>query len=326
MAIQLRSIEGFHVGGERRHLNGLPVEYRVLAQGGNARPVDMNGDHWVGQMYAQWFRQVTPALPWTIVLWHGGGMTGANWDSTPDGRPGWLQRLLEAGLDVCVCDAVERGRSGWALWPSLYGEAALMRSHQEGWDMFRIGPADGYASDPSQRRAHVGQQFPVDAYDTFTTQWVPRWSGHEAMTLAAYGQLLERVGPCVLIGHSQGGGFALQAAATWPERLRAVVALEPSGAPAQTAEAHANQGPAQLVVWGDHIDRHPQWQRYRETLDAHVRQRRERGGAVDVLELAQAGLPGHSHFPMLDHNSDAVLERILDWVRRVTPAPTHRTP
>ena len=29
-----------------------------------------------------------------IVLLHGGGMTGAMWEQTPDGRPGWMQHFL----------------------------------------------------------------------------------------------------------------------------------------------------------------------------------------------------------------------------------------
>ena len=31
-----------------------------------------------------------------------------------------MQRLLESGWDVYVCDAVERGRAGWSRWPEIY--------------------------------------------------------------------------------------------------------------------------------------------------------------------------------------------------------------
>lgn len=312
--MQLRAVTGFHIAGQRRALQGRPIEHRVLAQGGDARPVDMNGDYMVGQLYAQLYQQAQPRLPLPVLLWHGGGMTGANWDSTPDGRAGWLQLLLEAGLDVCVSDSAERGRSSWALWPELYASAPITRSMQEGWEMFRIGPPGGYASEPALRRAHPGQQFPLPFFDGFACQWVPRWTGHEAMIMDAYDALLDRTGPCVLIGHSQGGGFALRAAALWPERVRAVVALEPSGAP-QDVKPPAN-GVPHLIVWGDHIAQHPQWQRYRATVDEYATALSAGGTPVTTLALADHGLPGHSHFPMLDQRSDAVCALVLDWLLR----------
>ncbi len=32
-----------------------------------------------------------------LLLWHGGGLTGATWESTPDGREGWSQFFLRRG-------------------------------------------------------------------------------------------------------------------------------------------------------------------------------------------------------------------------------------
>ena len=77
--------------------------------------------------------------------------------------------------------------------------------------MFRIGP-------PVQRYAegvpvHPGQQFPVENFEAFANQWVPRWADHEAITLQAYAALIKKIGQCGLIAHSQGGGFALSLAA-----------------------------------------------------------------------------------------------------------------
>ena len=48
------------------------------------------------------------------------------------------------------------------------------------------------------------------------------------MTLAAYGALLERVGPSVVVAHSQGGFFAWRAAQEWPDKVRALVLVEPA--------------------------------------------------------------------------------------------------
>lgn len=316
--LNLRSIGSFHVGGQRKTLRGLPVEEIRLAVGAAARTVDPNGSYMSGQMYVQYYLQQQAVSPWPIVLWHGGGMTGANWEATPDGRPGWLQRLLESGFDVYVCDAVERGRAGWSRWPDIYQHPPLFRTMEEGWDMFRMGPA--HADGRAEPKAHAGQQFPTDAFEAFAAQWVPRWADHEAMTLQAYEAFLEKIGPCVLMAHSQGGGLALTMATRRPDLLKAVVAVEPSGAPQELPQTPTY--PAYLMVWGDHVHEHPVWCKYRARVDEHQQQLRAIGAKAETLDLPQRGIAGNSHFPMLDRNSDQVLDGILQWL---TPL-THHTP
>lgn len=312
--LNLSSIGSFHIGGQRKTLHGLPVEQVRLAVGAAARTVDPNGTYVSGQMYVQYYVQQQAVCSLPIVLWHGGGMTGANWESTPDGRPGWLQRLLESGFDVYVCDAMERGRSGWSRWPDIYQHPPLFRTMEEGWDMFRMGPAqvDGKAGP----QAHPGQQFPTEAFEAFVAQWVPRWADHEGMTLQAYEAFLEKIGPCVVMAHSQGGGFALTMATRRPDLLKAVVAIEPSGAPQALPQAH--DLPAYLMVWGDHVDDHPVWSKYRARVDEHQRQLTAIGAKAETLDLPQCGVNGNSHFPMLDRNSDQVLNGILNWMTSLT--------
>ena len=105
--IGLRSIESFHVGGTDLTLSGLPVAERRMAVGAAPRRIDPNGACVTGQMYVQAYRQAAPRHPLPVLLWHGGGLTGACWETTPDGRPGWLMWFLEQGFDVLVSDAVE---------------------------------------------------------------------------------------------------------------------------------------------------------------------------------------------------------------------------
>ena len=315
--LKLRAIKSFHVGGGLRQLRGLPLEKHQFAQNGPAREVDPNGDHISGQMYVQAFLNAEPRHATPVLLWHGGGMTGANWESTPDGRPGWLTRFLLAGFDVYVSDAVERGRASWSRWPEIYAGPPLFRTLQEGWEMFRIGAAGSYGGDAANSVPFPGQQFPADAFEHFASQWVPRWTGHEDITMHAYGKLLERVGPCIVIGHSQGGGFALDAARRWPGQIAAVVAVEPSGAPAAAGDRAVRQvtaHPPHLVVWGDNIAGHPVWPAYRNTVDGYIGQLAAQGLSTTTLDLPRAGLPGNSHFPMLDRNSDEVAEKIIDWL------------
>ena len=319
--LRLRQITSFFIPGRVETLQGLPVEQQRFAQNSAARTVDPNGDYVTGQMYVQAYLQAEPAGTLPVVLWHGGGMTGANWETTPDGRPGWLDLLLRAGYDVYVCDAVERGRSGWSRWPEIYASAPLHRTLDEGWDMFRIGAPGSYRSEAADRHAHPGQQFPVESFDVFAAQWVPRWAGHEEITLAAYGALLQRLGRCIVVGHSQGGGFALEAARRWPQHVAAVAAIEPSGAPRpQQLEGLTASLPAHFGMWGDFLDAHPVWQRYRAAVDAYYGAVQAHGAAVDLCDLPAEGIRGNSHFPMMDRNSHEVAQRLLAWLAKISPS------
>ncbi len=142
--LNLRSIDSFFLGGHLRELSGLPVSARKFTLDGAPRPVDPNGSVITGQMYVQAYRQAAPRHRLPVLLWHGGGMTGANWESTPDGRTGWLMAFLLAGFDVYVSDAVERGRSSWSRWPEIYADEPVFRTMEEGWEMFRIGPPHAF--------------------------------------------------------------------------------------------------------------------------------------------------------------------------------------
>jgi pimeloyl-ACP methyl ester carboxylesterase len=316
----LREIRSFYVGGAVRTLQGLPLEQHRFAQNGPVRRVDPNGDTVSGQMYVQAYLQAYPIRRLPLLLWHGGGMTGANWETTPDGRPGWLMFFLHAGFDVYVCDAVERGRSSWSRWPEIYSSAPLHRTLDEGWEMFRIGPEQGYATRAQDRRAYVGQQFPVDAFDAFAAQWVPRWAGHEALTLAAYEALLLQVGPCIVLGHSQGGGFALEAARRQPASVAAVVVIEPSGAPQSELGDNLARLAPHLCVWGDHFEDSAIWQRYRSNVNAYAQMLQSSGVKVEMCDLPSEAVHGNSHFPMMDMNSDVVAARVLRWLDGIVPS------
>ncbi|CUI32061.1 alpha/beta fold hydrolase [Achromobacter xylosoxidans] len=308
--VLLKSLRSHFLGGREAVASGLPVLRRQVVGNGAARAIDMNGSYCAGQLYVQEYRLAEPRHPHPVLLWHGGGMSGAQWESTPDGRQGWLWRLLQSGYDVFVADAPERGRASWAMYPQIYDAAPIFRSKEEAWHLFRIGPADGYAPRGQPRRAHPGQQFPADAFDTFAKQFVPRWLAHDAMALDAYRELLDLAGPCIVIGHSQGGGYATQLARECPGPIRAVVAVEPTGTP----ERVDGSLPPQLLVWGDHFDHHDTWQRYRAQTDAYWDALRRAGRRADVLDLPAAGIAGNSHFCMLDRNSDRIAELIVDWL------------
>ena len=304
----MAEIGSFHVGGRRVTVSGRPVETIHFTETASY-PYDPNGHFHVEQAYVQFLVPAERRLDLPVVFLHGGGMSGAMWEATPDGRTGWLWSFLAAGCAVCNVDGVERGRAGWCAVDGQWPDVPIIRSEEEAWELFRIGPAEGY----EQRVPFPGSRFPVDHLAAFTAQFVPRWTSPTPAAIAAFEAAVERIGPCMVVCHSQGCGVALDVAARRPDLIRATVAVEPSGFPVHyPEELGACPG---LVVLGDHLDRVPLFVRLRKQLDQHVAAVAEQGGTVRILDLPEAGITGNSHMIMMDDNAEEIAGMILDWLR-----------
>jgi hypothetical protein len=136
-------------------------------------------------------------------------------------------------------------------------------------------------------------------------QGLPRWVTNDAATQKAYDALVEKVCPCVVVVHSQGGSFGFNAAVTAPDKIKALVAIEPSGAPdSANVDVGKLKGVPHLIVWGDFRDKVAVWQRlpiaptrYRDALVAA-------GGKADNFDLPAMGIKDNTHMLMMDRNSD----------------------
>jgi pimeloyl-ACP methyl ester carboxylesterase len=312
--LSVKEIGSFHIGGQETVLEGLPTREIVFTPGAPALKVDPNGAFETGQMYVQFVRLAAPKARYPLLMWHGGGLSGVTWETKPDGKPGWQQFFLAAGHDVFVSDAVERGRAGWSRYPEIFKSEPFFRAKKEGWDLFRIGPADGWDGESAKRKAYPNQQFPVEAYDQFTKQSVPRWATNDAATQAAYDALVKRVCPCVVMVHSQGGNFGFTAALNNPDMVKALIAIEPSGAPnPERAEAARVKGVPHLVVYGDYMDT-SLWPRLVPNIRKWTEAVKAGGGSTDWIDLPERGIRGNSHMLMMDRNSDQVAGIVNDWL------------
>jgi pimeloyl-ACP methyl ester carboxylesterase len=314
--LQVRDIGSFHVGGHMVSLTGLAPRLRVSTTNGAVHPIDPNGEVIAGQMYVQYVKLAAPRSPHPLLLWHGGGMSGVNWETTPDGRAGWQMFFLRAGFDVFVSDAVERGRASWAPYPDVYADAPYFRTGREAWeDTFRFGPAGSWHADPAQRCPHDGLRFPVECVEGFMNQFVPRWGGNDVLTQHAYDALIGSLQSSIVLTHSQGGNFGLNAALHAPDRIKAVISLEPSGAPdPENCDPAILGGIPHLFIWGDYLDKHPFWvesvpkvRRWYEALVAA-------GVDAQWIDLPSCGIAGNSHALMADANSDAIGEIVRNWM------------
>ncbi|HKS61558.1 MAG TPA: esterase, partial [Xanthobacteraceae bacterium] len=203
--IVLRGMGSFHIGGRIAEVTGKPVKEIQRVAGGPVSKLDPNGQFMVEQMYTQYFLPKNRKGKYPLLMWHGGGLTGVTYESTPDGREGWLNMFIRKGWDTYVSDAVERGRSGFASG-DVWSDAPIFLNYQDPYERFRIGAGAGsWNADPAKRKLLPGNQFPVEAYDNYMRQSVPRWLSTDKVVVDAYMALVDKICPCVLLIHSQSG-------------------------------------------------------------------------------------------------------------------------
>ena len=130
--------------------------------------------------------------------------------------------------------------------------------------------------------------------------------------MAAYIAYLEKVGPSVVMVHSQGGLFGWTVAQTRPHLFKALILLEPAAMPAPKPEVLRDI--PQLVVYGDNIASDSRWPTIQANGIKFADGIRAAGGSVDVVDLPERGIKGNSHMMMMDHNNEAVAGVVQDWL------------
>jgi pimeloyl-ACP methyl ester carboxylesterase len=304
--VPLAGFGSFYAGGRQVRIDGQPIA-RIQFTPSVDFDWDPNGLFHIEQAYVQWFVPADRRHAMPLVLLHGGGFTGAMWEATPDGRPGWLQNFLAEGYTVYVVDNVERGRAGWCPFPSLWPGPPILRSAEEAWSLFRVGAARDFAT----RRPFDPQRFPTAAFDEMIRGSVPRFPRQtDDAAVLALSAVLAKIGrPVALLAHSQGGEIAFRAALGAPERIAALVLVESSGFP----PADAAIGFPVLQVVGDHLDATPLWRALAGRYRSFAADLKGRGG--DSWFLAERGVFGNSHMPMMDDNSADIAREIGAWLR-----------
>lgn len=312
--IALRDMGSFYIGGREVVISGKPEKEVVFTKGGVPAKINPNGVYQAEQMYAQYFIPFELRGKYPILLWHGGGLTGVTYETTPDGREGWLNYFIKKGWAVYNSDAVERGRSGWAMYPDIFTSEPLFLTKENPFERFRIGQGPGsYNKDVTKMNPLPGNQFPLEGYDNFTKQIVPRWTTTDEAITAAYTELVDKVGPCIIVFHSQAGQFGFTVAQARPDKVKALIAVEPSTGGDQ-AKAAALKNVPTLVLFGDFIEQDSRWPKIREKDFIFLAAVKEAGGNPEVVNLPEVGIKGNSHMLMMDRNNLEVADFIQAWL------------
>jgi pimeloyl-ACP methyl ester carboxylesterase len=282
---------------------------------------------------------------------------------TPDGRPGWAGYFVEKGFVVYLIDQPARGRSAHVA--GLNGtlrnfsvaevEKRFTACRELGdWPQAQKHtqwPGTGHKGDP------IFDQFYASQAAFLTSE-----AETQELVQKAGSALLDRIGPAVLLTHSQGGAFGWLLADARPDFVKAIVAVEPSGPPMHkervwgpTAIKLNYDPPAEkpsdlAVIRQDEPDApglEPCWQQreparklvnlsqmpvlvviseasYHAAYDhCTVNFLNQAGVTTEMLRLDDIGITGNGHMLMLEKNSLEIAAQIESWIlKSVKPKPT----
>src|SRR5689334_12057818 len=196
-----------------------------------AKGTVVNGE----QMYVEYFVPAQVRHPFSIVCVHGGGGQGLDWLTTPDGRPGWAHYFVQEGYKVYVVDRPGHGRS--PFHPDLNGAFPERAATYD--NVARQFTAPEKAPMPYGPEAARHNQWPGTGLigDPITDQVIAGQGGsflpdlertHRVWAERA-GELLDKIGPAVIMTHSAGGPFAWIAANARPNLVVGLLPVEPAG-------------------------------------------------------------------------------------------------
>jgi pimeloyl-ACP methyl ester carboxylesterase len=239
----------------------------------------------------------TRSLP--LLFIHGGGLTGAMWEATPDGRPGWAVLASEAGYPVYIIDTIDNGRSQRA--PDAFRATAGTMEHRTAkqiWDRFRIGPAEGFDG----RKVFEDGQFPIEAFDMLVGGQAGRRRGNDMVEARGIVDAINKIGECEVIAHSHGAALMMDVLDKVKHHVKQLALVEPGGT---SAAGNLTTDVRTVVYWGDYLDTVAAWEKIAASFNNEP---------VEVVKLPDIGLKGNSHFPMFDRNSEQVFKVILKWL------------
>jgi pimeloyl-ACP methyl ester carboxylesterase len=190
-----------------------------------------------GQAYVEYQIPTRRTQPYPLVIVPGAAQTATNFNGTADGREGWTQHFLRHGYAVYVVEQPGRGRSSYQ--PDTEGAQAFPQiiNVQQ-----RFTAIEKYNLWP-QARLHTqwpGSGQPGDAvFDQFFASQVPfirQADMIQTYNRDAVAALIDKLGPVVLMVHSQAGAYGLLAADARPQRVKALIEVEGAAPPVHDIE------------------------------------------------------------------------------------------
>ena len=184
-----------------------------------------------GQIYVEYQVPKKRTQPYPLVIVPGAAQTATNFNGTPDGREGWTQHFLRRGYAVYIVEQPDRGRSSYQpddgpqAFPQLLAVQQRFTASEKYslWPQARLHtqwPGTGTAGDP------VFDQFFASQVPFLQKPDVVQTLNRDAITA-----LLDKLGPVVLMVHSQAGAFGVLVADQRPQLVKALIEVEGAAPP-----------------------------------------------------------------------------------------------
>jgi len=287
-----------------------------------------------------------------IVFIPGGGLSGLIYQMTPDRREGWNFFFTRKGFPVYIVTPAGRERAGYPIdhyngcrakdkrFPCKT-QPVLQRWTDSSWVGFSVGPEPGDAAQNPEgagvRCPNRSREDPTDPDSEFGNpldcggnQWPPgedaffnymaQISAQLPLTGPGGGgelrtgliELLDEIGPAIIIAHSSGGAAVQTLANTNPELFKALITVEP--APFQ---CRGNLGGADLTNFAmvPYLNLLGEFGVNTTCLALIAALNAIPGGDAQQLELDAVGIFGNSHIMMQELNSDEIAKTMFDWIR-----------
>ena len=178
----------------------------------------------MGQMYVQYMIPAEKRYPYPVIMVHGGGGQGTHMMGI-GGRPGWVHYFVQAGYSVYWLDRPSYGRSP-------YHPDALGPSH-----LPNVPPYEGLVQTPvvfntAQWPGPGGMNDPlIDQFMACESGNVMDEAFHSDLVWRGGAELVDRIGPCILLTHAFGGFFGWGVADRRPNLVKGIFCMEINGNP-----------------------------------------------------------------------------------------------
>ena len=322
-ALTIQEQGSFAVGG---NVITNPGTFDAIKQGPDGQT--FHGDH------AYVFYQIPAnARKLPLVMWHGAGQFSKTWETTPDGREGYQNIFLRRGFSVYVIDQPRRGRAGRSTQPAAL---APTPDEQMWFNTFRVGVWPNY---------FPGVQFSQDpeTMNQYFRSMTPNTGPFDIEVISdAAAALFNKIGPGILVTHSQSGGPGWRTAIK-SQNVRAIVAYEPDSnfvfpegevPPAMPSAGDTLEGVAIplsefmrltkipiVIYYGDFIPDRPIANPGQDLWRVRLQMARlwrdavnRRGGDVTVVHLPELGIRGNTHFPFSDLNNVQIADLMSKYL------------
>ncbi|WP_419872788.1 alpha/beta hydrolase [Candidatus Pristimantibacillus sp. PTI5] len=270
-----------------------------------------------------------------LVFLHGAGQSSRTWETTPDGREGFKNIFLKRGYGTYLIDQPRRGQAGRSTVP---GTIPATPDEQQFFNQFRLGNWPEFFPDVQFSRD-------PEALNQYFRQMTPNTGPFDAGVISdSVSELFNKVGPGILVTHSQGGGPGWMTAIK-NQNVQAIVSYEPGSGflfpegevpapmPSAVGTLEASSIPLSdfvkltkipiVIYYGDNIPEQPSanpgedgWRvrlamakLWSDAVNRH-------GGDATVVHLPEIGIRGNTHFAFSDLNNLEIADLLSNYLEK----------